>query len=128
MNEQTSKEDNLKLIKEIENSSETTQRTLSAKLGISLGKTNYLLKEVVTRGWITVRNFSHEGGKLKKVQYTLTKKGLEGRMHLTYHFLKRKETEYNRIKKEWELLSENSKQKTVDIKPITDNQKKGANK
>ena len=105
MIEQPQKEEVLYLIKEVESSPLTTQRSLSAKLGISLGKTNYLLKELIKKGSIKARNFSHGNGKLKKVRYMLTEKGLSEKLHLTYHFLKRKESEYNRIKKEWEQLN-----------------------
>ncbi len=38
--------------------------------------------------------------KLKKVKYLLTNKGLREKLRLTYYFLKQKEVEYNRLKKE----------------------------
>ena len=38
--------------------------------------------------------------KLKKVKYLLTNKGLQEKLKLTYYFLKQKEVEYNRLKKE----------------------------
>jgi len=103
------KEEILHLIREIETSPLVNQRELSAKLGMSLGKTNYLLKELIKRGLISIRNFYSGDGKLKKTKYILTKRGLEERINLTHHFLKRKETEYNRIKEEWgQLIANNS--------------------
>jgi len=103
MNEQPLlKEENLLIIKEIENQASATQRHISNKLGISLGKTNYLLKELIKKGLVKVRNFSDNPGKLGKIQYYLTKEGLEHKVQLMQHFLKEKEFEYNKLKSEWE--------------------------
>ena len=104
MPEHHTKEEILHLIREIESTPEINQRILSSKLGISLGKTNYLLKELIKKGFIKVKNFSNSPSKLKKIKYILTKNGLEHRIRLTYHFLIRKEAEFNRIKNEWEQL------------------------
>jgi DNA-binding HxlR family transcriptional regulator len=70
-----------------------------------LGKINYLLKALAKKGLIKVRNFSKNPGKLGKIQYYLTKEGLEHKIYLMQHFLKKKETEYNNIRKEWENLN-----------------------
>lgn len=105
MVEQAPKEEVLFIIKEIEANPATTQRVLSDNLGISLGKTNYLLKELIEKGLIKAKNFSHNPGKLKKINYLLTEKGLKEKMRFTYHFLQRKETEYNNLRQEWERLN-----------------------
>ena len=102
MSEQVPKEENLLIIKEIETSPGITQRDISQKLGISLGKTNYLFKELVKKGLIKAKNFSYNPGKLKKIHYILTKEGFEEKLRLTQHFLQKKEVEYNRLKQEWE--------------------------
>ena len=94
-------EETLSVIKEIEANPATTQRAVSKKLGISLGKTNYLLKELIKKGIVKGESFSTNPGKLKKVSYLLTSKGLEEKMRLTYHFLKIKEAEYKYLKEEW---------------------------
>ena len=101
------KEENLIIIKEIESQPVVTQRELSTKLAISLGKINYLLKELIKKGFIEVKNFSDNPGKLNKLHYCLTKKGIEYRISVTQHFLKEKEAEYNQIKQEWEQLVSN---------------------
>ena len=105
MNEHIHNEEILNLFKEIESSPESTQRSLSQKLNISLGKTNYLIKELAKSGFISIMNFSKGNGKLKKVKYLLTKEGLEYRINATHSFLKAKETEYNKLKQEWERLT-----------------------
>ena len=104
MFEQKPKLEVLSIIREIESDSTATQRILSQKLGISLGKTNYLLRELIKKGFIEVQNFSNNPGKLKKITYILTKKGFEHKIQLMGYFLKIKETEYNHIKQEWEKL------------------------
>jgi len=95
-------EEALSIIKEIETNPAATQRDVSKKLGISLGKTNYILKELIKRGIVKGEYFSTHPGRLKKISYLLTPKGFEEKMRLTYHFLQKKEAEYKVLKKEWE--------------------------
>ncbi|MBN2121123.1 MAG: MarR family EPS-associated transcriptional regulator [Candidatus Omnitrophica bacterium] len=108
-----SKEETLHLMRELESSPEITQRTLSTKLGISLGKTNYLLKEMIKKGFIKVMDFSQSKYKIQRVRYYLTKKGIDEKLELTYKFLKRKEAEYHTIKEEWERLTTDKKSPKV---------------
>ena len=94
-------EEALSIIKEIETNPATTQRAVSKKLGISLGKTNYLLKELIQKGIVKGESFSTNPGKMRKLSYLLTPKGVEEKMRLTYHFLKVKEAEYKNLQEEW---------------------------
>ena len=103
------KEEVFYLLSELSKSPDITQRQLSSKLNISLGKTNYLLRKLIKKGLIKVKNFSHRPGKVKKIKYILTPKGFKEKIHLTYHFLKRAEAEYNYLKQEWERLKEKKK-------------------
>ncbi len=103
-------EDTLYLLSEISNTPHLTQRELSSKLNISLGKTNYLIQQLIKKGVLKANSFSHNPGKLKKIGYMLTKKGLEEKIKLTYHFLRVKEDEYNRIKFYWEQINTAQKQ------------------
>lgn len=96
------KEENLNIIKEIESHPVITQRGLSTKLSISLGKINYLLKELIKKGFIEIKNFSNNPGKLNKIQYHLTKEGLRHKIHITQYLLKVKAAEYNKIKQEYD--------------------------
>ena len=104
MTEQSQKEETLFIFKELEAKPNTTQRDLSSRLNISLGKTNYLLRELILKGFIKVKNFTGNSGKLKKVHYLLTEKGLEEKFRLLKHFLQIKEAEYNKLKQENDLL------------------------
>lgn len=105
------KEEVLDIIKEIESFPNLTQRTIAEKLGISLGKTNYLLAELVKKGFVKVKNFSTSRARFKGIVYNLTKKGFMEKVRLTQHFLQRKEEEYLKLKAEYERLCEINKEK-----------------
>ncbi len=105
MIEHAPREEILHIIRHLEDDPSVTQRVLSNRLDISLGKTNYLLKELIKKGFVKAHNFSHNSDKLQKMNYLLTKEGFEERLRLTSYFLKAKEEEYNRMKKEWEQLA-----------------------
>ena len=107
MVEQPIKEENLFIIKELESNPTATQRILSDKLGISLGKTNYLLKALIKKGFIKAQNFSNNPGKMQKIHYYLTKHGIEEKIRLMRLFLEKKEAEYSRLKQEWDALHKN---------------------
>ncbi|MBM3244527.1 MAG: MarR family EPS-associated transcriptional regulator [Candidatus Omnitrophica bacterium] len=104
MLEQPPKEEILHIIRAIENDPAATQRGISQTLDISLGKTNYLLKALINKGIIKAKSFSNNPGKLTKIGYILTSKGIKHRFDLMRHFLEKKESEYNQIKQEWEKL------------------------
>ncbi len=102
MTEQPQKEETLFIFNELEANPNTTQRDLSSRLNISLGKTNYLLRGLILKGFIKVKNFTGNPGKLRKIQYLLTEKGMEEKFRLLQHFLQIKEIEYNQLKQEME--------------------------
>ena len=97
-------EEAFRVLSELHNSPNLTQREMSKNLNISLGKTNYLIQQLIKKGIVKVKSFSHNSEKIKKVQYILTPKGMKEKLSLTYYFLKRKEAEYNFIKNEWNAL------------------------
>ena len=104
MIEQPQKEETLFIFKELEVNPNTTQRDLSCRLKISLGKTNYLLRELIFKGFIKAKHFTNNPEKLTKINYLLTEKGLDEKFRLLQHFLRVKEMEYNNLKKEMEYL------------------------
>ena len=112
------KEEILHIIKHVETDPTVSQRLLSNRLNISLGKTNYLLKELIKKGFINAHDFSRNSGKLRKLNYLLTKEGLEEKLRLSYYFLKTKEAEYNIMKKEWEQLMKDKSKNYKERKPL----------
>jgi len=110
------KEDTLRLIRELEENPSLNQRLLSQRLEISLGKTNYLVRELAKKGLIKVASFSKNPGKTMKLKYMLTPKGLEEKISLTFHFLKAKEKEYRKLKEEYERYVEtHGKKESVNV-------------
>ena len=80
-----------------------TQRQLSKELGLSLGKTNYVLHALIDKGLMKLSNFKRSNNKLDYL-YLLTPEGVEEKSILAKNFLERKSDQYNRLKKEIETL------------------------
>lgn len=75
-----------------------SQRQLSEMLGLSLGKTHYLLHALLDKGLVKVRNFRRSDRKLAYA-YVLTPSGLRERVRMTRVFLARKEAEFEALEK-----------------------------
>ena len=86
-------------LKILEQQPDLTQRQLSEALGVSLGKTNYLLKSLVDVGWIKLDNFQKSDNKWGYA-YLLTPTGMTEKAAITLRFLKRKKQEYNDLQLE----------------------------
>ena len=93
------KEDFLKILRDIQNKPNTSQRQLAKTLKFSLGKLNYCLKYLQSKGFIKIRNFKKNKKKINYI-YLLTPKGIARKTKLTVSFLKRKMAEYDQLKKD----------------------------
>ncbi|MDA8125887.1 MAG: MarR family EPS-associated transcriptional regulator [Deltaproteobacteria bacterium] len=102
-------EDVLQMLREIKKSPEMTQRELSSRLGISLGKANFLINALIQRGFVKMENFKTSENK-KVYLYYLTPSGIEEKARTTYLFLKRKMTEYKRLEEEIRQLREETQE------------------
>jgi len=60
------------------------QRDMAEAVGLSLGMTNILLKELAARGWMMMRRLTP-----RKIQYGLTPEGLKELSRRSYRFLKK---------------------------------------
>lgn len=87
------------VLKILEQQPNLTQRQLSEVLGVSLGKTNYLLKSLIDVGWIKLDNFQKSDNKWGYA-YLLTPTGVAEKAAITLRFLKRKKQEYNDLQLE----------------------------
>ena len=81
-------------LKILEQQPDLTQRQLSEALGVSLGKTNYLLKSLIDVGWVKLDNFQRSDNKWGYA-YLLTPMGVAEKTAITLRFLKRKKQEYD---------------------------------
>jgi EPS-associated MarR family transcriptional regulator len=99
MRDHTENEEVLQILREIKRSPEMTQRELSSRLRISLGKVNFLLNALIQRGLVKVENFQTSTTK-RAYLYYLTPHGIEEKARTTYFFLKRKMEEYEHLEEE----------------------------
>ena len=77
---------------------EYSQRQLSKALGVSLGKTHYVLHALLDRGLVKARNFRRSSNKLAYA-YVLTPNGMRAKLSLTRAFLPRKEAEFEQLQR-----------------------------
>ena len=103
--DQLENEEILRIFREIDRSPEMTQRELSSRLGISLGKVNFLINALIEKGFVKVENVRKSNSKSAYLYY-LTPLGIEKKNQTTCLFLKRKIQEYEHLELEIELLRE----------------------
>ena len=101
--DQLENEEILRIFREIDRSPEMTQRELSSRLGISLGKVNFLINALIGKGFVKVENFRKSSSKSAYLYY-LTPTGMEEKTRTTYLFLKKKIREYERLATEIQQL------------------------
>jgi EPS-associated MarR family transcriptional regulator len=93
-----------KLLRLIESNPQLTQREAARDLGISLGKVNYCLRSLMSRGWVKATNFTNSRNKAAYM-YILTPRGIEEKARVTARFLQTKLREYEALRIEIELLT-----------------------
>ncbi len=81
----------LQILDELSNDDTLTQRDLSQRLGIALGLVNSYLKNLIAKGYITVKNIPP-----KRYAYYLTPTGFSEKTRLAYDLLQ----DYTRIYRE----------------------------
>ena len=106
-------EEALRIFREINRSPGMTQREFSSRLGISLGKVNFLINALIQKGFVKVENFKKSSSKSKYL-YCLTPRGIEEKSRMTYLFLKRKIREYEHLELEIRQLREEMRESGVD--------------
>jgi len=89
------------ILRELASKSDFTQLELSRKIGVSVGKVNYVLSALVQKGIVKMEKFKRSKSK-KSYLYLLTPKGIEEKKVLTHNFIKRKMREYERLERDIE--------------------------
>ena len=92
-------QDHFNVLRKIQKKPHSTQRELAESLGFSLGKLNYCLQALQSKGLVKMKNFKKNPNKLNYF-YMLTPKGISEKTKLTINFMKRKMREYDELKKE----------------------------
>jgi EPS-associated MarR family transcriptional regulator len=98
-----------RVLRALQDNPHLTQRELSERLGVSLGATNFVLRALMDKGAIKIRNFRGNTRKLSYA-YILTPHGLAEKASLTARFLARKQKEYESLKAEIEAVSKELEQ------------------
>jgi EPS-associated MarR family transcriptional regulator len=89
----------MKALRVLEKHPELSQRQLAKKLGVSLGKTHYILNSLIDVGLVKVRNFKRSDNKLGYA-YLLTPQGFAEKAKVTKRFLARKQCEYRELERQ----------------------------
>jgi EPS-associated MarR family transcriptional regulator len=109
----SSDEDVMKALRVLEKHPELSQRQLAKQLGVSLGKTHYILNSLIDVGLVKVDNFKRSDNKLGYV-YLLTPRGFVEKATVTKRFLSRKRREYRELERLISLLTEEVKSMEQD--------------
>ena len=107
-NKEEYKYEDLDLLRYLQEKQDVSQRELAQKMGISLGKINFILNALIKKGIIKVQNFRNNKNKLSYTYY-LTSAGINEKAALTVKFFKRKLNDYDIIKRELAELEEDMK-------------------
>jgi EPS-associated MarR family transcriptional regulator len=92
-----------RILRLIEEHPEISQRELARMLGVSLGKTHYLLRALLEKGLVKANNFRRSDNKLAYI-YLLTPPGFAAKLSLTREFLQIKEADYLSLRSEIDTL------------------------
>ena len=92
-------QDHFEVLRKVQDKPSSSQRELASSLGISLGKLNYCLKALKSKGFIKIQNFQKNPNKINYL-YVLTPKGIAEKTRLTVNFMRRKLKEYDELKSE----------------------------
>ena len=96
-------ESQFKTLRELARDGTLSQRELSKRMRVSLGRVNYLVNQLLKKGYIKAKRFKNSKHKIAYMYY-LTPSGMSAKVTQTYHFLQRKTEEYERLKEEIEVL------------------------
>ena len=89
-------EAHLKILKQIESNPHISQRQLAQELGVSVGKINYCMQALISKGLVKAGNFKRSASKMSYL-YLLTPAGIEEKTRLTSSFLRCKIAEHEKI-------------------------------
>ena len=87
------------ILHELKENPNISQRSLAKKFNISLGKVNFILKELSKKGYVKIQKFIDSDNKLK-YRYILTPQGFQEKVRITKEFIKKKIQEYEKLLKD----------------------------
>ena len=93
----------IQVLRDISKNPCISQREIASRNGVSLGKVNYVIRSLVDKGHVKVRNFRKSENK-KGYMYLLTPNGMATKAGLTVEYLRRKMEEYEKLQRELDEL------------------------
>jgi len=90
-------------LRELSRDNTLSQRDLAGRLGFSLGRVNYVLNSLISRGLVKARRFKNSRNKLA-YRYILTPEGISEKVKVARRFLQAKQLEFVRLQLEIEDL------------------------
>ena len=93
----------LHALRELSRDDTLSQRDLAGRLGLSLGRVNFVVNSLIDKGLLKARRFKNSRHKLA-YRYVLTPDGLREKVRITRRFLDAKVEEYERLQREIEEL------------------------
>lgn len=95
-----------KMLSVLHDNPEISQRELAKAVGISVGRTHYVLKALVEMGLVKLERSSASPDK-RRYTYLLTHAGISRKTSTAKHFLARKIAEYETLRAEINSLKQN---------------------
>lgn len=102
-------ESHFNTLRELARDGTISQRELSKRMGLSLGRVNYLVNSLLRQGYIEAKRFKNSKKKIGYM-YVVTPKGISTKVTQTYHFLQRKLDEFENLKREIDALRKESEE------------------
>ena len=90
--------DQFNVLRKINSNPNISQRDLAKELNLSLGKINYCLKALKSKGLVKIQNFKKSKNKMGYA-YILTPRGISTKTKITINFMKKKMREYEELKR-----------------------------
>lgn len=87
------------ILKILQKNPNLSQREVAKEMGLSLGKTNYIIHALIEKGLIKLSNFRRSDNKIAYL-YLLTPKGVAERSILAKAFLERKINAFEKLQSE----------------------------
>jgi EPS-associated MarR family transcriptional regulator len=96
-------ESHFNILRELANDGMLSQRELSKRMGLSLGRVNSVVHALIKKRYITATRFKNSKNKIA-YRYVMTPKGIRSQLSYTYGFLHKKQDEFERLKQEIKTL------------------------
>jgi EPS-associated MarR family transcriptional regulator len=103
-------------LRELARDETLSQRDLSVRLGLSLGRVNYVVNSLIGKGLVKARRFKNSRNKLG-YRYILTPEGIREKVVVTRRFLQAKLSEFERLQREIEVLRREAGPEDEEGKP-----------